>query len=179
MPGPSPLPISFVKGVDYDFEVPRYSTILSAQPGAIQPQPANTTNDPLGTFILCKEFIVERGIWYTATYFEDVFPITWVVILDARATLKNFLLTELGIGGSKTLVSSNATSFMVQLSFRSALLGQPVERGLKSRSTARYAMLSTTVPSVISLVSRSALYLQLPKTFIHRLRTRNKPFTCP
>ena len=163
-----------MKGVDYDFEEPRYSTILNARPvgaplGSIDP----TTIDHYGAFISCKEHILEKGINYLATYFKNVFPIAWIIILDVRAMLQNLVYTQLGTGSSQTLLSSNATNFMVQLTFRSALVGQPVKRGLKSHSTSHTATISTMASGVILLVCNNGLQLRLlQRTSIHRLWTR-------
>ena len=135
--------------------------------------------DHHGVFISCKECFFEKGINYEVKYFENVFPIAWIIILDTRALLKNLLYTQLGTGSSQTLVSSNATNFMVQLTIRSALVGQPVERGLECRSTSRTATMLTSGSGIVSLVHKNGLQLRLFRTSIHRLQTKYRPFNCP
>ena len=135
--------------------------------------------DHHGVFISCKECFFEKGINYEVKYFENVFPIAWIIILDTRASLKNLLYTQLGTGSSQTLVSSNATNFMVQLTICSALVGQPVERGLECRSTSRTATMLTSGSGIVSLVHKNGLQLRLFRTFIHRLQTKYRPFNCP
>jgi len=105
-----------VKGVDYNFKEPKYSMILNARPVGVPPGAIDSTMiDHHGVFILCEEYFFKKGIDYSAKYFKNVFPITWIIILDACASLKNLLYTQLGTGSSQTLVSFNATNFMVQL----------------------------------------------------------------
>jgi len=175
-----PEKFSFVKGVDYNFEEPKYSMILNARPVGVPPGAIDSTMiDHHGVFISCEEYFFEKGIDYSAKYFENVFPIAWIIILDARASLKNLLYTQLGTGSSQTLVSSNATNFMVQLTICSALVGQPVERGLECRSTSRTATMSTSGSGIVSLVRKNGLQLHLFRTSIHRLRTKYRPFNCP
>ena len=137
----------FVKGVDYDFKIPKYKIILKAQPNIM-----NTTVESPGEYVLCKGHMLDKGIFYTSTYIKNVFPIIWVLILDARAKLRSLVFTQRGIGTSQALQTSNVTLFMVQLTSLSGVLGQPVELGLRCCKTGRMTEVSTTRTNVISLV---------------------------
>ena len=125
--------------------------ILNAKPSV-----ANTRVDNPGTYVLCDGRMFDKGITYSSTYIENIFPIIWGLILDARAMLRSLVFTQCGIGASQTIQSSNVTIFMVQLTYLSGMVGQPIELGLQCRSTGRTTKVSAAGTSIISLVRHNS-----------------------
>ena len=70
-----PEKFSFMKGVDYNFEEPKYSMVLNAQPVGVPLGGIDSTMiDHHGVLISCEEHFFKKWINYSAKYFQNVFP---------------------------------------------------------------------------------------------------------